>query len=435
MISQSVSPSSFVVNLVDQSQSRPPRHKSAKDKAASETAGARRGHTRRVLVVDDDSSFRSTLAETVNAWGYLTDEAASVAEAVAILERNKPAAVLLDLKLPDGSGLNVLDHLRKLSPDSIVIIITGYLSAEDAFNVGTRRAYGFLTKPVDHVQLQSMLDAALAKPRAARVRPATPAKRGRPRQQTTVPLGRLVLAAMKFLGLTYKDIVSESARLARIHNNSDMRIGKSTLGNIISGSIRQPGTAKLDSLRSILNLSRTEIDAAIGLQPQGRLTEQLKIPRARTREVSFDAVTRHRRIKIPILRDEAKLQDSQFLEGALKEWTSVEVEYLSGFYPPYLGYVVIGEHDTNASPIAPPGSRVLVNKLLNKVRPAENASFHERELFYVLTPHGPTCVYVEYAPNDKIVLIPHPLSGNLREEFARDEVTIVGEVIGVLYPE
>ncbi len=73
---------------------------------------------------------------------------------------------------------------------------------------------------------------------------------------------------MKLLGLSYKDIVAESERLARLNNNPDMRIGKSTLGNIISGSIRQPGTAKLDSLRIILNLSRADMDAAIGLQPE-----------------------------------------------------------------------------------------------------------------------------------------------------------------------
>jgi hypothetical protein len=259
--------------------------------------------------------------------------------------------------------------------------------------------------------------------------------RGRPRHETTSPLGQLVLAAMKLLGLSYKDIVRESERLARVNNNPDMRIGKSTLGNIISGDIRQPATAKLDSLRVILNLSRTEIDAAIGLQPQRRLREQLKTRRARTRELNADAVTRPRTTKAPILRDDAKLANSQFLEGALNEWASIEVEYLSSVYPPYLGYVVIGEQDTNAGPLAPPGSRVLVNKLLNKVQPAENVSFHERELFYVLTPRGPTCVYLEYAPGGKIVLVPHPLSGNLREEFAREDVTIVGQVIGVLYPE
>ena len=261
------------------------------------------------------------------------------------------------------------------------------------------------------------------------------AKRGRPRLQTATPLGQLILLAMKLLGLSYKDMVFESERLAEIHSNPDMRIGKSTLGNIISGSIRQPGTAKLDALRIILNLSRQEIDGALGLQPERQLTEQLKMGRSRTRELGRESVMRNREIKVPIVRDNAKLQNTQFLEGALEEWVSTDIEYLSSFYPPHMAYVLIGEHDTNASPIAPPGSRVLVNKLLKEVTPGENVSYHERELFYVLTPRGPTCVYLEYAPNGMIVLVPHPLSGNVREEFARDEVTIVGQVAGVLYPK
>jgi hypothetical protein len=261
------------------------------------------------------------------------------------------------------------------------------------------------------------------------------AKRGRPQRQTNAPLGNLILSAMKLLGLSYKDIVAESERLAKLNNNLDMRVGKSTLGNIISGSIRQPGTAKLDSLRIILNLSRTDMDAAIGLQPERRFIEQLETSRTRTHEVPLDAVARHRRIKIPVVRDNAKLDDTQFFEGSLKRWTEIEVEYLGSFYPPYLAYVVVGEEDTNASPIAPPGSRLLVNKLLNKAHAAENMSFHERELFYVLTPNGLTCVYAENAPGDKIVLIPHPASGNMREEFNRNEVKIIGQVVGVLYPK
>src|SRR5688572_28610790 len=119
--------------------------------------------------------------------------------------------------------------------------------------------------------------------------------RGRPRHETTSPLGQLILTAMKLLGLRYEDVAAESKRLAQINNNPQMTIGKSTLGNIISGSIRQPGTAKLDSLRIILNLSHTEIDAATGLHPQQLLQEQLNMVRARTREVSPDAVTRQRK--------------------------------------------------------------------------------------------------------------------------------------------
>jgi hypothetical protein len=257
------------------------------------------------------------------------------------------------------------------------------------------------------------------------------AKRGRPQRQTTAPLGNLILNAMKALKLSYKDVVSASDRLARINNNPAMRIGKSTLGNIISGSIRQPGTAKLDSLRVILNLARAEMDAAIGLQPDRRFNEQLKMARARTNEVPIDAVTRQRRVKLPILRDHNDLEATQLLAS---RWAEVEVEYLGSFYPPHLVYVVVGEEDTNATPIAPPGSRLLVNKLLNEVRPADNVSFYQRDLLYVRTPRGFTCMYAETAPGNRIVLIPHPASGNMREEFHRNEVDIIGQVVGVLYP-
>lgn len=257
------------------------------------------------------------------------------------------------------------------------------------------------------------------------------AKRGRPQRQPTAPLGKLILNAMKLLGLSYKDIVVASERLASVNNNADMRIGKSTLGNIISGSIRQPGTAKLDSLRVILNLSRAEMDAAIGLQPERRFNEQLEMTRARTHELPIDAVTRQRRVKLPILRDDADLEVTQMLPSRLAD---VEVEYLGQFYPPHFAYVVVGEEDRNAAPMAPPGSRLLVNKLLNEVRPAENVNFYERELYFVRTPRGFTCMYAELVPGDRIVLIPHPASGNVREEFRRDEVEIVGQVIGVLYP-
>ena len=398
----------------------------------------------KVLIVDDDQTIRSTLAEVVRTWGYRTFEAASLAQTLALIDRERPDALLLDVKLPDGSGISILEQLKTRLPELVIIVITGYVTHNDAFEAGLRQAYGYVTKPIDQIQVRSMLEESLRDVRLERLRSealhderrqrAGEAKRGRPQGLTNAPLGNLILASMKLLGLSYKDIVLESERLAKLNNNPDMRIGKSTLGNIISGSIRQPGTAKLDTLRIILNLSRTDMDAAIGLQPERQFNEQLEVNRARTHEVPIDAVTRQRRVKIPILRDGAKLEDTQFLEGAVKRWANIEVEYLSSFFPPHLSYVVIGEYDTNASPVAPPGSRVLVNKLLTKVQPAENVSFHERELFYVLTPNGLTCVYAELVHGNKIMLVPHPASGNLREEFNREEITIIGQVVGVLYP-
>jgi transcriptional regulator with XRE-family HTH domain len=263
---------------------------------------------------------------------------------------------------------------------------------------------------------------------------STTNKRGRPQNDTASPFGKLILNAMKSLGLSYKNVVAESGRLAKVHNNPDMRIAKSTLGNIISGSIRQPGTAKIDALQIVLNLSREEIDEALGLQPERRFAEQLERTRARTHEVSFDAVARNRKVRMPVIHDDANLDQSQFLDAMVKRWATVEVEYLSSFYPPHYCYVVVGEQDTNASPVAPPGSRLIVNRLLNKIRPAENLNYHERELFYIMTPHGFTCAYLENALGDKVVVVPHPLSGNVREEFKPGDIQIIGQVVGVLYP-
>jgi hypothetical protein len=118
----------------------------------------------------------------------------------------------------------------------------------------------------------------------------------------------------------------------------------------------------------------------------------------------------------------------------VKRWTTIDVEYLGSFFPPHYCYVIVGEGDYNAAPIAPPGSRLLVNKLVNKIRPTDNLGYHERELYYLTTPRGFTCAYLETAPCDRIVLLPHPDSRNVPEEFRRSEITIIGQVVGVLYP-
>ena len=233
-------------------------------------------------------------------------------------------------------------------------------------------------------------------------------RRGRPQGEIVSPLGQVILKAMKALNRNYKVVVNESTCLAKATGNDDMRIGKSTLGNIISGRIRQPSTAKLDSLRTILHLSQLDVSSALGLQPERRLKEHLRIKSSETHEISTDVITRQRRIKLPVLKRDSDLNHSQFLSGCIEHWSNVDVEYLCQLYPPYLCYVIVGENDRFASPIAPPGTRLLVNTLLTTVPESDKRSFHQRELFYVLTPRGNTCCYLEYSGQNRIVLIPHP---------------------------
>jgi hypothetical protein len=266
-----------------------------------------------------------------------------------------------------------------------------------------------------------------------RVEIAARTKRGRPQGETASPLGRLILQAMRLFDLTYQDIASESGKLALRQNNADMRIGKSTLGNIISGAIRTPGGAKLDSLKSILNLSRSEIDQALGFQSEWQAAEQLELKRTRTHELAFDVVTRQRLVNVPILSGSADLTKTQFLDGMVQAWARIEAEYLSAFYPPNLIYIVVGDQDTFASPIAPPGSRLLVDTFLTKIEGTTSLSFHERPLFYALTPHGFTCSYLEISTVGKIVLLPHPLSGHVRQELNLTQVQVIGQVVGLLF--
>ena len=78
-----------------------------------------------VLVADGDPTIRSTLAEALRDWGFGTFQAATLAEALAIVSHDRPAAVLLDVRMPDGSGLGIVDELKTRSPDTVIIIMTG----------------------------------------------------------------------------------------------------------------------------------------------------------------------------------------------------------------------------------------------------------------------------------------------------------------------
>src|SRR5256885_15965391 len=78
----------------------------------------------KILVVDDEKMIRWSLGEALRGWGFMPAEAATAAEAVAAFEAESPAAVLLDINLPDGSGLDVLRKLRQREPDAVIIMIT-----------------------------------------------------------------------------------------------------------------------------------------------------------------------------------------------------------------------------------------------------------------------------------------------------------------------
>ena len=108
----------------------------------------------RVLVVDDDSAIRYTLTEALRAWGYEPLDAPTVAAALEVFDSEQPAAVLQDINLPDGSGLDALIEYKKRQPQAIVIIITGDVSLDATIAALRGGAYDFISKPIRLAELQ-----------------------------------------------------------------------------------------------------------------------------------------------------------------------------------------------------------------------------------------------------------------------------------------
>ncbi len=108
----------------------------------------------KILVVDDDRMNRWSLAQALRGWGFEVAEAGTVAEAISAYDSEQPAAVLLDINLPDGSGLDVLGEIKRKSPNAIVIMVTGRVLAEEAITALRGGAYDFIGKPVDLDELE-----------------------------------------------------------------------------------------------------------------------------------------------------------------------------------------------------------------------------------------------------------------------------------------
>jgi two-component system response regulator RegA len=113
----------------------------------------------KLLIVEDDSAFANTLKRRMEKHGYTCWLADNINDALLTCHRQLPEFILLDMKLHDESGLNLITPIRKLLPQSRIILLTGFASIATAVDAIKLGADDYLTKPVD---TQTLL-AALAK--------------------------------------------------------------------------------------------------------------------------------------------------------------------------------------------------------------------------------------------------------------------------------
>ena len=103
----------------------------------------------RVLVVDDDDVLRERMARALTRRGLRVERAAGATEAKKIALETLPDLALVDLRMPDGDGLEVLRALLALRPDMRVVILTGYGSIATAIDAVRAGAWHYLPKPAD----------------------------------------------------------------------------------------------------------------------------------------------------------------------------------------------------------------------------------------------------------------------------------------------
>lgn len=117
--------------------------------------------TTRILVVDDEPDLRTLYELTLLREGYLVDAAATVQEAQALLVQQSFDLVITDMRLPDGTGIDLLKGVRAQQRRERCIVITAYGSAENAVESLKAGAFDYLTKPVDLKQFRGVVAAAL----------------------------------------------------------------------------------------------------------------------------------------------------------------------------------------------------------------------------------------------------------------------------------
>ncbi len=115
----------------------------------------------KLLIVDDEEIVRQSLKAWFLEDGYEIDIAEDAEAALRLYEKNKYDLILLDIKMPGMSGMDLLIKLKEFDPDAIIILITAYASVSSAVKALKNGAYDYITKPIDPDELSHLVKNAL----------------------------------------------------------------------------------------------------------------------------------------------------------------------------------------------------------------------------------------------------------------------------------
>jgi DNA-binding NtrC family response regulator len=119
----------------------------------------------RILIVDDDENITTVFQVNLESNGYEVETAKNGVEALEKTRRMFFNLALIDIKLPDMEGTDLIELLREVAPKMRMIIVTGFPSLQNAINAVNKGADSYLLKPVDMEQLLKTIEEQLSKQR------------------------------------------------------------------------------------------------------------------------------------------------------------------------------------------------------------------------------------------------------------------------------
>ena len=122
----------------------------------------------RILVADDEPNIRKNLGLLLEAAGYVVDVAENGDKALQLCKENHPNIAFVDLNMPKMKGLDVLAHIRALSPKTAVVVITAYGTAANAVEAMKLGAVDFIEKPFDAKTIETLVTEILFRGRVGR---------------------------------------------------------------------------------------------------------------------------------------------------------------------------------------------------------------------------------------------------------------------------
>ncbi len=115
----------------------------------------------RILVVDDEKLIRWSLTEKLTKEGYEVTTAESGEEAIQMINQELPDLIMQDIKLPGISGLEILEYVKQVRPESLVIMMSAYGDIDTTVKSMKLGAFDFLEKPFDFEKMKIMIAKAL----------------------------------------------------------------------------------------------------------------------------------------------------------------------------------------------------------------------------------------------------------------------------------